>query len=41
MNCVKAANKSAEALLKLIVSEFPCFRDEALYEGSLGEVLKE
>ncbi|KAJ1521673.1 hypothetical protein ONE63_003317 [Megalurothrips usitatus] len=32
-NCVKACNGSAESLLNLIVSEFPCFRDEAVFQG--------
>ncbi|XP_017868382.1 PREDICTED: UPF0553 protein C9orf64 [Drosophila arizonae] len=32
-NVVKAANHSAVALLKLIVDEFPCFRDEAIFAG--------
>lgn len=38
MNCVKAANGSAKALLNLVVTEFPCFRDEALFAGSQGKV---
>ena len=38
VNCVKAAKGSAKALLSLIVTEFPCFRDEAVFQGSQGEV---
>lgn len=34
VNCVKAAKGSAKALLSLIVTEFPCFRDEAVFQGS-------
>lgn len=32
-NCVRQAGGSAAALLRLIVAEFPCFRDEAEYRG--------
>ncbi|XP_055387095.1 queuosine salvage protein [Condylostylus longicornis] len=32
-NCIKLCNNSAQKLLKLIVDEFPCFRDEAIYCG--------
>ena len=32
-NCVKQSNQSASELLKLIVSNFPSFRDEALING--------
>ncbi|XP_023945149.2 queuosine salvage protein [Bicyclus anynana] len=32
--CVKEANKSAIKLLEIVVENFPCFRDEALYQGS-------
>jgi hypothetical protein len=31
-NCVKKANNSAVALLDLIVNNFKCFKDEAVYE---------
>ncbi|KAG5672833.1 hypothetical protein PVAND_002923 [Polypedilum vanderplanki] len=34
LNVVKKANNSASELLKLIVQEFPCFRDEAVYQGT-------
>uniref|UniRef100_A0A1B6C8Q7 Queuosine 5'-phosphate N-glycosylase/hydrolase n=1 Tax=Clastoptera arizonana TaxID=38151 RepID=A0A1B6C8Q7_9HEMI len=33
VNCVESCNKSAQNLLQLIVTEFPCFRDEATYKG--------
>ncbi|XP_054278079.1 queuosine salvage protein isoform X1 [Macrosteles quadrilineatus] len=33
VNCVKQCEGSAQSLLKLIVTEFPCFRDEADYNG--------
>lgn len=32
VNCVKKAHQSALALLKLIVENFKCFRDEAVYK---------
>lgn len=32
VNCIKEANKSAVGLLKIIVDDFPCFRDESLFE---------
>ncbi|CAK1544377.1 unnamed protein product [Leptosia nina] len=31
--CVKEANKSAINLLKIVIENFPCFRDEAVYKG--------
>lgn len=31
--CIKQCEKSAERLLKLIVEDFPCFRDEAVYKN--------
>ncbi|XP_072947524.1 queuosine 5'-phosphate N-glycosylase/hydrolase [Epargyreus clarus] len=31
--CLKEADKSAVKLLKIVVDNFPCFRDEALYRG--------
>lgn len=33
INCIKRAEQSAIALLKLIVGNFKCFRDEANYKG--------
>lgn len=33
VNCVKLANKSAIELLKIIVNNFPAYRDEATYMG--------
>lgn len=31
--CVNEANKSASRLLDIVVNNFPCFRDEAIYKG--------
>lgn len=39
-NVVRAANNSAARLLELVVSEFPCFRDEADYEGKRVSLYK-
>lgn len=39
-NVVKAANGSAQKLLQLIVDEFPCFRDEAVYNGQRVSIYK-
>lgn len=39
-NVIKAANKSAVALLQLIVEEFPCFRDVAQFAGKEVAILK-
>lgn len=39
-NVVKAANGSAEKFLQLIVDNFPCFRDEADYNGKRVQILK-
>ncbi|XP_013108245.2 queuosine 5'-phosphate N-glycosylase/hydrolase [Stomoxys calcitrans] len=39
-NVIKAANGSALSLLKLIVQEFPCFRDEADYAGQRVSLYK-
>ncbi|XP_054278080.1 queuosine salvage protein isoform X2 [Macrosteles quadrilineatus] len=39
VNCVKQCEGSAQSLLKLIVTEFPCFRDEADYNGERGDFL--
>jgi len=36
LNVIKAADKSAQNLLKLIVENFPSFRDEAYFEGKTG-----
>lgn len=33
VNCLKKANKSAAKLLDIIVTDFPCFRDVATYNG--------
>ncbi|XP_026492594.2 queuosine 5'-phosphate N-glycosylase/hydrolase [Vanessa tameamea] len=32
LNCVKESNKSALKLLEIVVNNFPCFRDEAMYK---------
>jgi hypothetical protein len=39
-NVVKRANGSAVELLKLIVDEFPCFRDEAVYKNQRVAIYK-
>lgn len=39
-NVVKAANNSAQALLQLVVEEFPCFRDEAMFCGQKVSIYK-
>ena len=39
-NVVKAANGVAQKLLQLIVEEFPCFRDEAVYKGQRVSIYK-
>lgn len=36
MDCIEKADKSAIALVKLVVEKFPCFRDESEYEGKTG-----
>ena len=33
VNCIKQCNQSSEQLLKLIVTHFPSFRDEAVIDG--------
>ncbi|KAK6353310.1 hypothetical protein TWF696_005282 [Orbilia brochopaga] len=33
VNCIKEADESAAALVNLVVAEFPCFRDEATFQG--------
>jgi hypothetical protein len=39
-NVVKAAAGSAQKLLRLIVDDFPCFRDEAVYDGQRVSIYK-
>jgi hypothetical protein len=39
MNVIRAANKSTQKLLRLIVDEFPVFRDEAVYQGQKGSLI--
>jgi hypothetical protein len=39
-NVVREANNSAAKLLQLIVEEFPCFRDEAVYSGQRVSIYK-
>ncbi|XP_055630975.1 queuosine salvage protein [Toxorhynchites rutilus septentrionalis] len=38
--CVEACNNSAVTLLKLVTDEFPCFRDEAMYDGKRVSIYK-
>lgn len=38
VDCVKLCNGSAEQLLKLIVNDFECFRDEADFHGHRGNL---
>lgn len=33
VNCIKSCDNSAEKLLKLVVTQFECFRDDAEYKG--------
>ena len=33
-NCVKQSDRSAMKLLKLITEEFPCYRDQNVYDDS-------
>ncbi|MCJ1346000.1 hypothetical protein MMC31_004211 [Peltigera leucophlebia] len=33
VNCIEEANGSAAALVNLVVENFPCFRDEACFDG--------
>lgn len=40
LNVVVSANGSAKKLLEIIVAEFPCFRDEAVYEGQQVSIYK-
>ncbi|XP_055538145.1 queuosine salvage protein [Wyeomyia smithii] len=39
-NCVKTCANSAVALLELITRDFPCFRDEAVYDGKRVAIYK-
>lgn len=39
-NCVKQSNHSAEKLLRIVVDEFPCFRDEADFNGQRVSIYK-
>ncbi|CAD7091949.1 unnamed protein product [Hermetia illucens] len=39
-NFIKSCNKSAQNLLQLIVTEFPCFRDEAQFHGERVAIYK-
>lgn len=39
-NVVKAAKGSAKKLLELIVEDFPCFRDEAVFNGQRVSIYK-
>lgn len=39
-NCVKQSNNSAEKLLRIVVDEFPCFRDEADFNGQRVSIYK-
>lgn len=40
VECVKISKYSAEKLLKLVVKEFECFRDEADFYGHRGRSAK-
>lgn len=39
-NVLVAAEKSAKKLLQLVVDDFPCFRDEAVYKGQRVAIYK-
>lgn len=39
-NCIKLCENSAQKLLTLITTEFPCFRDEATFNGKAVSILK-
>jgi Potential Queuosine, Q, salvage protein family len=39
-NVVRAANGSAQKLLQLVVDDFPCFRDEAVFNGQRVSIYK-
>ncbi|XP_066999735.2 queuosine 5'-phosphate N-glycosylase/hydrolase [Anabrus simplex] len=40
VNCIKESKQSAQALLKLIVDNFSCFKDEAEYKGKKVSLYK-
>ena len=40
VNCIKQCNQSSEKLLKLIVTHFPSFRDEAVIDGQRVSLYK-
>eukprot|EP01116_Phalansterium_solitarium_P024396 TRINITY_DN8937_c0_g1_i1.p1 TRINITY_DN8937_c0_g1~~TRINITY_DN8937_c0_g1_i1.p1 ORF type:complete len:336 (+),score=93.01 TRINITY_DN8937_c0_g1_i1:95-1102(+) len=40
VNCVRQANGSAKKLLDIIVSNFPCYRDESEFEGRTVQISK-
>ncbi|ODN00389.1 hypothetical protein Ocin01_06291 [Orchesella cincta] len=40
VNCIKACSNSAQALLKLVVNDFPSYRDEADFEGKRVSIYK-
>lgn len=39
-NCIKSAHGSAQELLKLIVTDFPCYKDEANYKNKKVSLYK-
>lgn len=39
-NCIRKANRSAQALVQLVVEDFPCFRDEAFFAGQRVSIYK-
>lgn len=41
VNCIKECDHSAQKLLALIVSNFSCFRDVAVYNGQKGKHIEE
>lgn len=40
LNCVSASNGSAEKLLRIIVENFPCYKDETHYKGQKVSLYK-
>lgn len=40
LNCLEQANQNAQKLLNLIVTNFPAFRDEAVFEGRTVSLYK-
>lgn len=38
VECIKASENSAEKLLKIIVNNFECYRDEADFHGHRGDL---